>query len=895
MHIRPLAYVAVAFFSLHSLLHARPVDPSRATKLAYDFLQSVQPQGGRNLGILKGEETPAFYVYNREEGAGGFVLVSKDDSRGAILGYSTQGRFVLDSLPEGLRTIFLSWMPASSSAQEARRIDFPQPMKKPITPLLKSKWGQIGYQYNSLTPLFNGSHSPSGCVATAVAQIMYYHQWPLRGKGSHKHFNPQIGTVDFSKHTYHWDQMLPVYGRSELYQRNGYPYPEDAPRFTSVSRLMYDVGVAVNMNYTPSSSGAYSEQVPKAMQDYFDYEASKILTKSLLGEDALEAFVEQELRAGFPLYISGENRRGGAGHAWVIDGMDAQGFFHMNFGWDGVSDGFYSLRVINPSQLGPEFQGKGRPTFSSNLQLIALHPKKAGSMPLDTEHELLRPRLRANLGCYIHLVSERRDGLVVEMSDVVNRTGKSFTGDYGYGLYDDAGLLLRVYPSKYHPKGGYHTLPEDGLINTKEQDLLPIQGLADGVYSLRLMSSERQGEQTWMPWFPMQETPSLEFELNRGKITVLQESSVDGGLQPMAQPLHGHITAGKQVQIGLLLKNLTGIDPDLSLSLHLLDTSGKRISSTTTASPVTFRPLGTELVYFQLSIPAGLPAGKYQVELEAMRFDEKVAIQKYKLREDLFIEVHEPVAGSLEVLQASALTDPVTALGAYTLLDLEQTPNLRLRLQLLRPATDETKLDEVRISLVDVYTGSKILCGISRVSDLAHSDQPAQLQTVPLKGSLAEQLTLGHVYRLAVEGIRSGKTYDLWPTVLRQAYLGFLGVSATPKGGDPRIIQALDPAQVKPEEEPKKPEEEKKPEITPVDEASAFAPIWQYFPGEARLRVQGEGLRLAEVFSLSGKLLQTQALLGALETEFSLGSLPSGIYLIRLVGASGSRTIRVRR
>ena len=116
-----------------------------------------------------------------------------------------------------------------------------------------------------------------------------------------------------------------------------------------------------------------------------------------------------------------------------------------------------------------------------------------------------------------------------------------------------------------------------------------------------------------------------------------------------------------------------------------------------------------------------------------------------------------------------------------------------------------------------------------------------------------------------------------------------------PKGGDPRIIQALDPAQVKPEEEPKKPEEEKKPEITPVDEASAFTPIWQYFPGEARLRVQGEGLRLAEVFSLSGKLLQTQALTGALETEFSLGSLPSGIYLIRLVGTSGSRTIRVRR
>ena len=208
MHIRPLAYLAVAVLSLHSLLHARPVDPSRATKLAYDFLQSVQPQGGRNLGILKGEETPTFYVYNREEGAGGFVLVSKDDSRGAILGYSTQGRFVLDSLPEGLRTIFLSWMPASTSAQEARRIDFPQPMKKPITPLLKSKWGQIGYQYNSLTPLFNGSHSPSGCVATAVAQIMYYHQWPPRGKGSHKHFTPQIGTVDFSKHTLHWDQML---------------------------------------------------------------------------------------------------------------------------------------------------------------------------------------------------------------------------------------------------------------------------------------------------------------------------------------------------------------------------------------------------------------------------------------------------------------------------------------------------------------------------------------------------------------------------------------------------------------------------------------------------------------------------------------------------------------
>ena len=120
---------------------------------------------------------------------------------------------------------------------------------------------------------------------------------------------------------------------------------------------MSDLGVAVSMGYTQYASSTSSEQAAAALSTYFSYDATPALSASVLGMSTIERLLKEELEAGFPIYVSGMNRSGGKlyGHAWVVDGVDADGLFHMNFGWDGQSDGYYSLRRIAPGQAGNEF------------------------------------------------------------------------------------------------------------------------------------------------------------------------------------------------------------------------------------------------------------------------------------------------------------------------------------------------------------------------------------------------------------------------------------------------------------------------------------------------------------------------------------------------------------
>lgn len=896
MPIQRSTLYLLLLFSAISFAAARPVTPQQASQIAGRFLQEVAPQTARSLTALQTAEAPTFYIYN--VGASeGFVLVNKEDSRGEILGYSTSGQFVLDSLPEALRQLFLQ-LPQASSVDQARVLNFPQPVqKKPIAPLLKCKWGQIGPAYNQFTPFSGSQHTPSGCVAVAMAQIMYYHKWPLQGKGTYTHPNKSfgLGTTDFSTHTYDWNVMLPVYGRKEYYERGGWgkPYPDNLPRFTSVSRLMLDAGITVDMHYTGRYSGSFSEKVPRAMREQFDYESSELLTFSRIGADALVSFVESELRAGFPLYISGGNGKG-LGHAWVIDGMDSRGLFHMNFGWEGQSDGYFSLRAINPSQLGAEFNGQTRPAFSSGLQLIALHPNKPGSAPLDKENELLQPRLTAQIESYIQLVKQSKTRLLVTSEHIINRTGKNFTGDYGYGLYDAEGRLLKIFPSKYHPKGGYNPLQPDQKIYDAEQDVLPVGELSDGRYELRLLSSLRKGDSGWEPWREVLNSPILGLRAKAGAYSVTEQHGVERGIQPLAQPLHGTLTAGNPAQIGLLLRNLTGNTPDLSLSLQLLDASGSVLTTTTAASLVHFAERGSELVYFQLSIPAGLAPGSYRVRLEAKRGSTSVPVQRFELSEELSIQIQAPPTGSLDLLYTEALTNPETNLAPFNQLDLEANPNLRLRLHFLRAPQKDTKTESIHVYLVDTETDERLLLATTRVSALRASSTPNVITSPSIKNTLGDRLLEGRVYRLRVEGTQGSSTYDLWPANLEQTYLTFLGASKPAPAPAPTEVQALEEKDFE-EKEPEKPTQPDTPEITPVDSPDASAPSYRYFARDQRLLLSGVALEQVELFALSGMRLYQQRLSGLSEFELSLSSYPAGIYLLRVHAGGQIHTFRVAR
>ena len=193
--------------------------------------------------------------------------------------------------------------------------------------------------YNRMCPEIGGENCLTGCVATAAAQIMYYHKWPTKGKGKHSYqWNGQTLSADFSKSTYKWSKMLPVY-----------EWNSSDEACNAVALLMRDVGYSCDMNYGLYSSGASGQD--RALITYFGYDASMgYLTRDNCDEATWNSIIVDELTNGRPLFYTAGSSSGS--HAMVIDGLDSNGYYHFNFGSEGDGDGYFSMKTVF-FNLGP--------------------------------------------------------------------------------------------------------------------------------------------------------------------------------------------------------------------------------------------------------------------------------------------------------------------------------------------------------------------------------------------------------------------------------------------------------------------------------------------------------------------------------------------------------------
>ncbi|MEZ5198139.1 MAG: C10 family peptidase, partial [Bacteroidales bacterium] len=207
-------------------------------------------------------------------------------------------------------------------------------MKDMLAPLVSCQWDQ-GYPYNVMCPAATGGpggYVYAGCVATAMSQVMYYWRYPLQGIGSHSYWYGQYGNIsaNFGATEYDWDAM-----ENSINHENPWP----------IAELQFHCGVAVEMMYGPNGSGAYSSDVPPALEDYFGYSDDAVYRwkEDYSNADWIE-MLKGNLDNGWPMYYSGYSSAGG--HAFVCDGYQDD-FFHFNFGWGGSSDGYYSLNDVN--------------------------------------------------------------------------------------------------------------------------------------------------------------------------------------------------------------------------------------------------------------------------------------------------------------------------------------------------------------------------------------------------------------------------------------------------------------------------------------------------------------------------------------------------------------------
>lgn len=321
-------------------LLAERVDQQKAKKIAMTVV------GNRELVLLPSDSFSNLYIFS---GANSFAIVAANDCARPLLAYSLEFPIQTENMPENLRYVLQTWedeiqyavdMKLEPTEEIRREWELLSEGKRPepknrteVAPLIKTHWDQTE-PFNNLCP----EGSSTGCVATAMAQIMRYWEWPDKGVGSHSYDHNTYGTLsaDFGNTVYEWDYMdINVSWLS----------PEEQQ--LAVATLMYHCGVSVEMNYGPSGSGAGDHNAFLAFASYFDYDSSSLqnLRASDYDADSWVLLLKTELDNGRPVFYCGYSES--SGHAFICDGYDVNDYFHFNIGWSGLGDGYYAYGAIN--------------------------------------------------------------------------------------------------------------------------------------------------------------------------------------------------------------------------------------------------------------------------------------------------------------------------------------------------------------------------------------------------------------------------------------------------------------------------------------------------------------------------------------------------------------------
>jgi hypothetical protein len=352
------------FLTISTLLvFSKNISQTDAKKAAENFIIIKYAQGVSQTEFMRtgecyvyGEKTsPDFYVFTLIPK--GFVIISAVEERYPVIGYSFENNFEISNQPEHYKSFLqgysdeIAYIRANkiTPAEETKKIwkillsgdpdKSSLGAKDDLDHLVTSKWDQV-FPYFFLCPENSsgpGGHVYAGCVATAMSQVMYYWRYPLQGTGSHSYYYGQYGTIsaNFGATEYDWYGM-----RNDIDSKNPFPAAE----------LQFHCGVAVDMMYSPNGSGAYSSDVPPAIENYFGYSTDAYFEwKDNFSNTEWINMLKENLNNGFPMYYTGFSNDGG--HAFVCDGYDDNNF-HFNFGWSGSSDGYYSLSSVNGFNSG---------------------------------------------------------------------------------------------------------------------------------------------------------------------------------------------------------------------------------------------------------------------------------------------------------------------------------------------------------------------------------------------------------------------------------------------------------------------------------------------------------------------------------------------------------------
>lgn len=625
--------------SVWSGVSAEQISVSQAASIAEKYLGEAV-NVGQNLapakmkGLQMSAESPEYYVFNTD-GKKGFVIISGDDELTELVGYSNEGEFRSENAPENLR----AWLDGYAAFVRSVRDGESRPMRASVNnatpvvePLVTTRWNQ-GEPYNLLCPYDSsvGVTCPTGCAATSMAQLINYHEWPVQGKGT-KSYNSSYGrlTVDFSKSVYDWANMKDRY---ESY------YDEDKnivnewtdTEANAVAKLMYDCGVALEMGYGPYSSGAADTEMPLALCNYFNYHAD-LITRDGHTVDEFLARIKEELDNSRPLVFNGQGS--GGGHSYIVDGYDSNDYLHVNWGWGGISDGYFNVSYMNPDDLGT---GGGSGGFNEMQSIVVAYPDETGAGSVGQNvMRLVDSSMWGGGDGYVKALQEsivKGEDFKVEYYGIWNMVNLDYIGEFALGIFDSDGKMLSVTASNKAIIGRFNlTYYPETLVANEE-----LAALSDGDYTIRMISRQ-QGYDDWV----RVATDGIDIAVSGNEIKKREPVVPTAVIScEKFEVLTPTVDVGGTVDIQFTLKNDSEYDFMGKVSLIVYDDEKNRKILKTSVTVFAGKN-GEHITNASLRFLKSMKAGRYRIEVDGVEATNDVELNYTGGEAIAYVEVVDP-------------------------------------------------------------------------------------------------------------------------------------------------------------------------------------------------------------------------------------------------------------
>ena len=754
---RTLLLVLTAFSNI-LLANAEPITQARALSIATKYINNPKLSNDTpRTRSSQANEQPAYYIFTNPNDKK-FVIISGESKLNELVGYGDKMTENPNDQPPYFKLFLKEYERVVKEVRSKATATTPQrPIKRKVEPLLTCKWSQYD-PFNKYTPLSNGQHTPTGCVATATAQVMFYNKWP---KNRPQDYIASTGDDAKKSATYWWDEMKNTTNEMRTEHSR-----------QAVGVLMYDIGKAVHMRYYIKGSDSNLQRACNALRDKFDYTV-RYLDKNFLPANDFLNEVMQEISDGYPVLVVG------GPHAFVYDGYDEQGLIHTNWGWGGENDGYFDINIVTLNVSGFALNSG---TFWDDISVVFAHPNDGKAVPFKDIERGLDARTTTSL-TIDKTEANRSESFSAKIeklgsySSVKGELGV-FTGKVALALYNDKNEQVKIFNSTASDQTWA------SIFTSMSFDVADInfKGIADGNYRLVPVFSEMLDTKTKEhgDWKPINHANEIEVKLtpnavqlntNNPKDVVVIEKSPsvlspfyeDAGNAAFSFTMYN---PGREEVRGDLVMTLTNQETKEVFNVYLLTPNvvAQRLGYSTFIIKML-------TLYYSSGKVGKLPKGKYDVTLSIKvnrnGTDVNVPI---KMKEPFKIEVlPKPDNGNILFTFVDYYAD-----GEYTnysTFQLNKIKNISLQVhsKVSGYQIRNGYRGPIHYRLLDLTSNKWIDLGtINNVYLPCDADNNAAQTRITFAAS---QLEPNHSYEIHIEVERDGKREDIWnPNVLRNTF-----------------------------------------------------------------------------------------------------------------------------